>query len=172
MAASSAERRWSKEPRMATMPSVFPWLLRSESRSMVARRDSASIVRGSAPTAIAPPPGCQIKRPRETGAGGDLGAGRRMPRERQGRLFGQGRHAPSGSFWEGERAARRLGGRRGGRGSSDSVAVPEAGGDAWWVCVAVEERTGGGIVRRKKYTLPPKLLGSEHFTPPTTKPDV
>jgi len=25
---------------------------------------------------------------------------------------------------------------------------------------------------RKKYTLPPKLLGSEHFTPPTTKPDV
>lgn len=38
---------------MATMPSVFPWLRRSESRSMVARRDSASIACGSAATAIA-----------------------------------------------------------------------------------------------------------------------
>jgi hypothetical protein len=43
IAASSAERRWSKEPRMVTMPSVFPWLRRRESRSMVLHRDSASI---------------------------------------------------------------------------------------------------------------------------------
>jgi hypothetical protein len=43
IAALSAERRWSKEPRMVTMPSVFPWLRRRESRSMVPHRDSASI---------------------------------------------------------------------------------------------------------------------------------
>jgi hypothetical protein len=44
----SAERRWSKEPRMVTMPSVFPWLRRRESRSMVPHRDSASIACRSA----------------------------------------------------------------------------------------------------------------------------
>lgn len=37
---------------MVTMPSVFPWLRRRESRSMVARRDSASIA-CSAATVIA-----------------------------------------------------------------------------------------------------------------------
>jgi hypothetical protein len=140
MAASSAERRWSKEPRMATMPSVFPWLLRSESRSIVARRDSASIVRGSVPTAIAPPPGCQIKR---GGGRGEISAREGECLGRAGRLGG--RPQP---FWKllEERGARRLGDRRGGRKRSDSVAVPEAGGDAW--CVAVEEGPGGELFER------------------------
>jgi hypothetical protein len=108
---------------------------------MAARRDSASIVRGSAPTAIAPPPGCQIKRQRKT----EISARKGECRGRAERLGGQAR--PFRKLL-GEQAARRLGGRRGGmegEGSSGSVAVPEAGGDAW--CVAVEEGRWGEVVR-------------------------
>lgn len=36
MAASRAERRWSKEPRMATMPSVLVWLFCRDSRTKLA----------------------------------------------------------------------------------------------------------------------------------------
>jgi hypothetical protein len=63
---------------MATMASVFPWLLRSASRSVAARRASASIFCGSADTAIPPPPhGWQIERCART-ARGDLDARRGM----------------------------------------------------------------------------------------------
>ena len=46
MADSRAERRWSKEPRMAIMLSVMVWLFWSDSRIDAARSLRASIARG------------------------------------------------------------------------------------------------------------------------------
>jgi hypothetical protein len=98
MAASSAERRWSKEPRMATMPSVFPWLLCSESRSMVARRVSVSIVRGSAATDIVASDSEITRVPPDRGRGGEISTGMRARALRGGSPSPDAGRGREGSF--------------------------------------------------------------------------